>query len=282
MPKIDADGMEINYCMDDLTDPWRDPETVQTVLMHHGSNRNLKLWTPWVAPLARRYRVVRHDAPGFGESTWPKGVEVSKMTLGVFAEAVLKLIDKLGIKQVHWVGAMSGGIIGCLFAISYPERISSLTLCNTPYRISDEYWKAISAGYSSPAECVEKLGVGGWRAKVMGASVDMSKADKKMTEWTIVEIGKTRQEISAAYLRACDPKIADLSEELQKIKCPTLLMNGDRSICMPPEMMLFMYRRIPNAQMVVFPGLGGSVENLIPDRCSQATLDFITEVDATS
>jgi 3-oxoadipate enol-lactonase len=281
MPKVDVDGMEINYRLDDLTDPWLEPETVQTILMHHGSNRNLKFWTPWVAQLARKYRVVRHDAPGFGESPWPKKIKLSEMTLQFFADAAARLMDSLGLEQVHWVGAMSGGIIGCLFAVSYPERIKSLTLCNTPYRISAEYWEAINGGYKDPIECVEQLGAGGWRARIVGASLDMSKADQRIAEWTIDEIGRTPKDIAVAYLKACDPQRADLSEELQKIKCPTLLINGDRSICMPPEMMVFMYRRIPNAQMVVFPGLGGSVENIIPDRCAQAALDFISGVDST-
>lgn len=280
MPTANLGNMRIHYLIDDLTDPWRQPGEVKTVLMFHGSNRNLKFWTPWVSTIARDYRVLRLDAPGFGQSTWPKEVPLSKMRLPMFAETALRLMDHLKMDRVHWVGALSGGIIGGLFAAAYPERTASLTLCNTPYRISDEYLDMLSGGYKSMVECVAALGVGGWRERVEGSSLDKSKARPEMSEWIKQEIGKTRTEIGTAYVRACLPEYADLTDDLPKIKCPTLLMNGDRSPAMPLEMMVYMFRHIARCQMIVFPGLGGSVDSLIPERCAQATLEFIRGVDA--
>ncbi len=64
MATANLGSMRIHYLIDDLTDPWRRPGEVKTVLMFHGSNRNLKFWTPWVSTIARYYRVLRLDAPG--------------------------------------------------------------------------------------------------------------------------------------------------------------------------------------------------------------------------
>ena len=43
-------------------------------------------------------------------------------------------MDALGPGQVHYVGESIGGILGVLFATRWPERLKSLTICNSPYR----------------------------------------------------------------------------------------------------------------------------------------------------
>ena len=67
MPTLQlSPDLEMHYRVDDFTDPWREPETV---LMLHGNAESGAVWYGWVPHLARRYRVVRPDMRGFGEST---------------------------------------------------------------------------------------------------------------------------------------------------------------------------------------------------------------------
>ena len=61
-----APGVELNYRVDDFTDPWRE---AGTVLLIHGNNESGLAWHGWVPHLARRYKVVRPDMRGFGDST---------------------------------------------------------------------------------------------------------------------------------------------------------------------------------------------------------------------
>src|SRR4029079_13981914 len=49
-------------------EPWTVP---QTVVMIHGNSESSCAWTCWVPHLARHYRVVRPDLPGFGASPEP-------------------------------------------------------------------------------------------------------------------------------------------------------------------------------------------------------------------
>ena len=67
MARID-NATEMYYEEHDFTDPWLDAETV---VLHHGNAKNSRLWYAWVPLLARKYRVVRLDARGFGRSTVP-------------------------------------------------------------------------------------------------------------------------------------------------------------------------------------------------------------------
>jgi pimeloyl-ACP methyl ester carboxylesterase len=72
---------------------------------------------------ARGFRVIRFDNRDVGRSTWMS----SPYELIDMAEDAVGLIDRLGIKSVHVVGASMGGAIAQELAITFPQRIRSLT-----------------------------------------------------------------------------------------------------------------------------------------------------------
>src|SRR3954467_13128335 len=95
--------------------PWEsEPETV---LLYHGYARNMLFWQPLVPLLAGRYRVLRFDARGCGETTkTPPG---SKYVLAQFVDDAIALMDALRIDRAHWVGESSGGIVGMVAALTH-------------------------------------------------------------------------------------------------------------------------------------------------------------------
>ena len=67
MPKARiTPDLEMNYRLDDFTDPWQQADTI---LMLHGNAESGAVWFGWVPHLARHFRVVRPDMRGFGDST---------------------------------------------------------------------------------------------------------------------------------------------------------------------------------------------------------------------
>ena len=62
--------IDVRYELTDYTAPWKSGPA-DTVLLHHGYARNLLFWQPLVPVLAGRYRVLRFDARGCGETTRP-------------------------------------------------------------------------------------------------------------------------------------------------------------------------------------------------------------------
>src|SRR5690606_519807 len=67
MPKIRlAPDLEMHYRVDDFTDPWSTPDPI---LLLHGNAESGAAWYRWVPVLGRRFRVVRPDMRGFGQST---------------------------------------------------------------------------------------------------------------------------------------------------------------------------------------------------------------------
>ena len=276
MPLVQVDGAEINYQVDDFTDPWCDKKDVRTIVMHHSAHRGLETFTPWIPTLARKYRIVRFDTRGVGGSSAPP--EPFKMTLQHLVDDSLSLMDQLELERVHWIGCQSGGIAGLKIAAAHPERIMSLTLCNSPYKFSGPFKASLSGiEVSSPGEALRKLGFWEWRNKTFYSTVDRQRVSPKMAEW-MKEIQSTVP-IHIMASQMDDGAKADISGILKDIKCPTLLMNGDRGNAVTPEMLFFMAQQIPNSRVVVFPNIGDSIHVIIGEQCAQATLDFIAEVD---
>src|SRR6185437_1462785 len=119
--------LDMHYQLDDFTDPWRRPETI---LLLHGNAESGLAWYAWVPKLARRFRVVRPDMRGFGESS-PMPAD-HPWTLDELTADFCQLMDHLGIARFHLVGAKIGGTIARAFAARRPERLITLTVVGTP------------------------------------------------------------------------------------------------------------------------------------------------------
>ncbi len=98
------------------------------LLMLHGGGAGasgLSNYSRNIEALARQFRVLVVDMPGYGRST--KGVDRSD-TFGDLAQSMLGLLDALQIPSAHVVGNSLGGACGLRMALEAPERVSALVL----------------------------------------------------------------------------------------------------------------------------------------------------------
>ena len=89
-----ADGLKLAYYVDDFTDPWRTPDTL--LLLHAAMGSALR-WFNWVPRLARRYRVMRLDLRGHGNSAVPAPEQ--PFSLAHLVGDVLQLLDLAGGRE---------------------------------------------------------------------------------------------------------------------------------------------------------------------------------------
>lgn len=265
MPHARIGDIDIHYEISDYTDPWRESETV---LLHHGFARNLKFWREWVPLLARDYRVVRLDARGCGASTIPPPESV--YTLEMLVADAIGLMDYLGIERVHWAAEASGGHVGLAAAIAHPDRIASLTLCNTPFQLPK------STNDLFVPEEVARLGVGHWARKTLTRRIDVDKVDSGWIEW------------STAQFDACAPHAAiaqhamiaagDLFPRLREVRAPVLVMAGENSQIAPASQMTQMQAQLPQANLVLFEGYGQGIAFSAPERCVAEMKAFLADI----
>jgi pimeloyl-ACP methyl ester carboxylesterase len=75
--------------------------------------------------LARRFRVIVPDMPGYGRST--KGIDQDD-PFGDLATSVRRLLDELGLNKAHLVGNSYGGAAALRLALDRPDKVDKLVL----------------------------------------------------------------------------------------------------------------------------------------------------------
>lgn len=96
----------------------------ETLFLIHGLGSNAKGWSRNIPVLARNFRVIAVDLPGYGYSQkedYPYGLEF-------YADVLTQMLDELGIDKATWVGHSMGGQISIHAALKYPERVKNLIL----------------------------------------------------------------------------------------------------------------------------------------------------------
>jgi 4,5:9,10-diseco-3-hydroxy-5,9,17-trioxoandrosta-1(10),2-diene-4-oate hydrolase len=98
------------------------------LLMLHGGGpgaSGLSNYVRNVDALAKTFRVLVPDLPGYGKST--KGVDAAD-PFGDQAATMLRLLDALDVQRAHLVGNSLGGACALRLALEAPERIGRIVL----------------------------------------------------------------------------------------------------------------------------------------------------------
>lgn len=98
------------------------------VLMLHGGGPGASGVTNYarnIEALARHFRVLVPDMPGYGQST--KGVDRND-PFGDLASGILGMLDALGVQRAHAIGNSLGGACALRMAIERPQTLGRLVL----------------------------------------------------------------------------------------------------------------------------------------------------------
>lgn len=223
--------------------------TGAVVLLVHGLSGDLSAWTSQIDSLSSSFRVIAFDNRGAGRSDQIAGPE----TTGALAGDALELLDLLEVDHAQIVGRSMGGAIAQHMALMAPERVRSLVLCGSFARL-DALGLRILANLREVLEWR-----GSWQDLARHAVVHYLAPDFYLgSPEAVAEIerligGSSR--LHACYIaqsRACEEH--DTLADLERIRCPTLVMSGGRDPICSPLSTSWMLDRLPHAESVVFEG----------------------------
>jgi 3-oxoadipate enol-lactonase len=289
-------GFEVNCEVDDYLWPWDHPTPV---LMHHGFSRNAGFWRRWIPTLTESRRVYRPEMRGCGKSDVPP--RDFPLDTEILASDLVRVMDTLGLERVHWVGESSGGVVGVLFAATFPERVASLVLVNTPLRATngsaaafgdalqakgsaqskllEEMEKMVATyagGEGSTAAAITKYGVGEWCRQTLQYRIDLDLASPELQDFYITEMGKTPGYVGAMIQNAIN--VVDALPLLKTLSMPVLLLCGDKKKT-TLEQQQIMAREIPHVRLNTFEGFGNAIGVLAPERCARDAIEFWKSID---
>ena len=225
---------------------------------------------------ARGFRVIRFDNRDIGQSSKMTGgkplkpLELLKLRflkipvaapykLGDMANDVIGLMDVLHIKSAHLVGASMGGMIAQEIAISYPQRVRSLT--------------SIMSTTGNP-----KIPPPTREASAMLMAPPPATKEEFFTRfaqtWKVLRVGhfpldeaKDRERAERIFARGLNPAgvgrqlrailaSGNRKERLGAVKAPTLVIHGTVDPLVRPEGGKDTAASIPGAKLMLVEGMG--------------------------
>jgi len=257
MPYLELPDCKLYYTIDDHTDPWTRPDTV---LFVHGFTECTEAWRAWVPHFSRRYRMVRIDQRGFGQSgPVPRNFP---LTTGLYVDDLARVIRHVAGGPVHVVGGKSGGISVMTLAATHPELTKTITVsCSPVTPPKADGW----------VEEMERNGVRSWAKRTQRERMG-SRMPEAGIEWWSDMMGRTDMSTVHAYLRWVGA--IDIREDIKRIKCPTLVIGTDTKR-RGKAIFESWQKTIPNSELVILPIDGYHAAGTDPDMTARVTLEFI-------
>lgn len=220
------------------------PENAPVLMLSNSLGTTHQMWEPQLAAFSQKFRVVRYDRRGHGQSSAPSD-PYSLEDLGLDALAIL---DAVGAKKAHWCGLSMGGMTGLWLAANHPDRIAKLVATS-------------SATFMGPAEL--------WNGRIKTAQdkgIEVLAAPT-MQRWFTPDFIRGSQD-KVAFIReqflqtavegfcgcAAAMRDMDLRETIKSIKAPVLVIVGSDDQGTTPAEAGFVVSRIPDARGVILKG----------------------------
>jgi 3-oxoadipate enol-lactonase len=266
MPSLRRDAIELHY---EVHGPAGDP---LPLVMGHSFLCRAEMWGPLVPRLAERRRVVDVDLRGHGRS----GPARSPLALEDLAADVLRLLDHLDIERAVIVGLSIGGMTGMRLAARHPDRIAAQVLISTSAR-GETVVKRLR--YAALAAAARAVGVGPLAPRIspiMFAPATLRERPELVREWE----GYWKQShvpSILAVLEALNAR-ADITAEISRVRCPTLVVHGARDAAIPLERAQSLARAIPGSELLVLPEAGHLLSLEAPDALFEAIERFLSRL----
>ena len=293
MASIKANNIQIEY------ERAGDPDA-ETILLIMGLGAQLIQWPDELVDLlvARGFQVIRFDnrdiglSSRFDDQKAPNlmqlmmdnvaGKKISvPYNLSDMADDAVALLDALGIKKAHIVGASMGGMIAQLVAVNHKDHVLSLTSIMSTTGNPDlpqatpEAMEALLAPVDDPNNLEEavKRGIHVW--KTIGSpgfprdEADLLAYVKRTVKRCYYPDGTARQ--MAAILADGDRR-----ERLKTITAPTIVLHGEADPLVPIAGGEDTASAIPGAQLRRVKGMGHDV----PPALYETYADAICEAAA--
>ena len=197
------------------------------------------MWDPQLTALAQRFRVIRFDHRGHGESELPP----APYRIGELGRDVLDLLDSLGVEHFAYAGLSLGGMVGMWIGSEAPDRVRQLCLlCTSAALESPDAWheRAATVRAGGLAAITDRV-TGRWFTPGFAAErPDVVTSYRRMLGATAVE----------GYAGCCEAiAVMDLRDRLAAITAPTLAIAAADDLAIPPAHLASIVASVAGARL---------------------------------
>jgi 3-oxoadipate enol-lactonase len=238
------------------------------VVLSHSLATSMEIWGFQLPLLTRHFRVLLYDLRGHGVSETPGDA----YTLAELASDVAGLLDHLQIPRAAFVGLSIGGMIGQVFALQFPDRLSSLVLCSTGYRTEKQLRITLDERIGKVRETGLKSLVEATLARWFTSR--FIEETPSTIAWVSDLIASTSVDGYVGCCRAIQG--LDVLDTLPEIGAKTLLIPGEQDLGFPETISRTIQQKIAGAELCLLRNAAhlGNVEQ--SHAFNEILIDFLS------
>ena len=240
------------------------------VLLLHGLGSSADDWQLQVPVFSQRYFVVTVDLRGHGRSV---GKGAGTFTIAQMADDVAALLDHLGVAAADVVGLSLGGCVAQAVAIRHPARVRALVLVNTFARLRPAGWRG--AGRFVKRAWLFAFAPMPALAAFIARGLFPKPEQRPYYDEAVARLSKNTKGPYLAAMRA----IAgfDVRRGLAAVRCPVLVVAGDRDQTVPLAAGQALHRAIPGARFALLADSGHASPYDQTEKFNEVVLGFLAE-----
>ncbi len=215
----------------------------EPLLIIHGNGGSINNFIYQIPYFAKKYKVIIADSRSHGKSV-DKG---DSLTYEMMADDYAALLTALKVDSFYVIGWSDGGINALLLAIRHPEKVKKLAatganLVPDTTAVPQQIWDMVTPTF-----------------KMLAAKTTRTEQEKTAFK---------------LYRLLCEQPHIPLSD-LQKIKCPSLIIGGDHDVIKEEHTMLI-YKNIRKAYLWILPASGHSTPLMYKDDFNKVIERFFS------
>jgi 3-oxoadipate enol-lactonase len=247
----------------------------EPLILLHAAVADSRQWDDHVAAFAARYRVIRYDMQGFGQT--PAVAEPVRR-----ADELHGLLQQLDIRRAHLVGVSNGGSTAIDFAVLHPDMVGALVAVAPGLSGFEPADKVVveamletdarenAALERGDLDAATQISMGVWLA---GDGRRLDDIDP-LVRARVAEM--TRHALQFGQQRRPTPQLEPgAARRLHEISAPTLLLVGDHEVPFVKATVEFIARNVAGAQTYTFQNAAHWLNLEHPDEFNRIVLDFL-------
>lgn len=262
MKRVEVDGQQVAY---------RTAGSGAPLVLLHGGLVDSRTWRRQIDAFSAEFHVIAWDAPGCGRSSDPP----ADVTLDDYADTVAALLDALEVGPAHILGHSFGGGLALAVYKRHPRLVRSLILVSAYAGWSGSLPPEEVEERRQQAERNAHRPTQDWIDEFLTTLFDET-TPRHLVEETREIMLDTRPQGMLPMLNAFAR--ADLTDTLEHVTVPTLLLYGDKDQRSRRPVAESMDSAIPTSRLVFVHGAGHDVHVEAPDAFNDEVLSFLHQV----
>ncbi|GIX48138.1 MAG: hydrolase [Candidatus Tectimicrobiota bacterium] len=258
---------------------WGSADKPALVLLH-GFQSHAHTWDTFSFAMAAQYHVLALDQRGHGDTSWAAD---GTYTAEAFVSDIVGFIDALRLAPAILIGHSMGGRHAAMLAADYPDKVRKVIMVDTPAELPPDILAMFTQQPEAPPEPET---FASFEDVIRGAVAQYPhtpEAELRHANYHNLyrgTDGRWRWRWDPALLnrrRLQQSLRLDLYAYLRRVSCPALLIRGQHSPLLTPEVAQKMVAALPQGRLVEIPHAAHTVNADNADDFQRAVEAFLQE-----